>query len=78
MMRKELTSSHKAGAAPFPWQRPWRIRWMSPPIKEFDSPHPIRRKNFMSWIERSIAIIAPEYTPTAMNMSTKTAWWTWS
>ena len=46
--KTELSMSHAAGAAPFPWHNPCKILIMSPPMEEDGSPHPVHKKNFIS------------------------------
>ena len=76
LTRIELSVSHAAGVAPLPWLSPCRILRMSPPMHLVESPHPVRRKHFMSWIERSMAAIAPVRIPIQRKIMAMMAWWT--
>ena len=69
-----LRTSHAAGDAPLPWHIPCMIRRGSPPIKVVDSPQPVRRKNFIIWMERSMAAMTPVCTPRARNSKAMMEW----
>ena len=45
--KTDLIMSHVAGAAPFPWHNSCKFLIMLPPMGEYDSPHPVHKKNFI-------------------------------
>ena len=78
LTRIELSVSHAADAAPLPWHSPCRMLRMSPPMHLVELPHPVRRKNFMSWIGRSMAAMMPVRIPIQRKMMAMMAWWSLS
>ncbi len=60
-----LLTAHPAGAALLPWQSPWVLILMPPPVKDVDSLNPIWRKIFIFSIALSIDYIAVSGMPKA-------------
>ena len=68
-MIQMLTTAHPAGDAPLPWQSPCVFIERVELAKSVESPKPVRRKNFISWMVVSMDSEAERGTPNAWNTS---------
>jgi hypothetical protein len=60
-----LITAQPAGDAPFPWVSLCVLTLIPLPVKDVESPNPVRRKKFIFSIAPSIVSMAVEGTPNA-------------